>query len=215
MVFTSIGGLIGLALLVGGIALLAAHLFARDDDGYYTSDREQLESATYAITSEEIDLGADADDWAPEGLLGEVRLRVESAEPVFIGIGPNVDVARYLGRVAYDELTDFDHGEAQFDLHQGGRPRTPPRAQDFWVAEAEGSGEQALTWDADFGRWTMVVMNGDAGRGLAIDADAGVKLDWAVWAGVGILGVGLLMTAGAVIVILLIGRRASRDSSIA
>jgi hypothetical protein len=215
MVFASIGGLIGLVLLVGGIALLSAHLFARDDDGYYTSDRELLESATYAITSEEIDLGADADDWAPEGLLGEVRLRVESPERVFIGIGPDVDVARYLGRVAYDELTDFHDGEAQFDLHQGGRPRTPPRAQDFWVAEAEGSGEQALTWDADFGRWTVVVMNADAARGLTIEADAGVKLDWAVWAGLGVLVVGLLMTAGAVIAILLIGRRASRDSTIA
>lgn len=212
MVFASIGGLIGLALLLGGIALVAAHLFARDDDGYYTSDREQLESATYAISSEEIDLGADADDWAPEGLLGEVRLRAESADPVFIGIGPDVDVARYLGRVAYDELTDFDDGEAQFDLHRGGRPRTPPRAQDFWVAQAEGSGEQALTWDADFGRWTVVVMNADAARDVAIEADAGVKLDWGIWAGLGILVVGLLMSAGAVIVILLLGRRASRDS---
>lgn len=31
MVFASLGGLIGLALLLGGIAVLAAHLFARDD----------------------------------------------------------------------------------------------------------------------------------------------------------------------------------------
>jgi hypothetical protein len=215
MIFASIGGLIGLALLLGGIALLAVHLFGRDDGGYYTSDREQLESATYAITSEEIDLGADADDWAPEGLLGEVRIRVEGTEPVFVGIGPDVDVARYLGRVAYDELTDFDDGEAQLDLHQGGRPRTPPGEQDFWVADAEGGGEQALTWDADLGRWTIVVMNADAARGLAIEADAGVKVDWAVWAGLGILVVGLLMTSGAVIVVGLIGRRASRDSAAA
>ena len=87
MVFASIGGLIGLALLVGGVAVLAAHAFARDDDGYYTSDREQLESATYAMTSEEIDLGADADDWAPEGLLGEVRIRVESASQSSLASG--------------------------------------------------------------------------------------------------------------------------------
>ena len=215
MVFASIGGLIGVALLVGGIAVLAAYGFARDDDGYFTSDREQLESATYAITSEEIDLGADADDWAPEGLLGEVRIRVESAEPVFIGIGPDVDVARYLGRVAYDELTDFDDGEAQFDLHQGAKPRTPPGQQNFWVAEAEGSGEQALTWDADFGRWTVVVMNADGARSLTIEADAGVKLDWVVWVGLGLFVLGLVMTIGGVVVILLIGRRASRDSTTA
>jgi hypothetical protein len=44
-----------------------------------------------------------------------------------------------------------------------------------------------------------------------VEADAGVKLDWAIWAGLGMLGVGLLMSAGAVAVILLIGRRAGRD----
>ena len=126
MVFASIGGLIGLALLVAGIAVIAVHAFERDDDGYFTSDQEQLESATYAISSEEIDLGADADDWAPEGLLGDARIRVESTKPIFIGIGPDVEVDRYLSRVAYDELSDFDNGEAQLDLHPGGRPQTPP-----------------------------------------------------------------------------------------
>src|SRR3954454_5556284 len=69
MVFASIGGLIGLALLVGGIAVLAAYAFDRDE-GYFNSDRKQLESNAYAITTEEIDLGADEFDWAPRGILG-------------------------------------------------------------------------------------------------------------------------------------------------
>ncbi len=69
MVFASIGGLIGLALLVGGILLLATYAFGRDDDGYFNSDRQQLESATYAITTEDIDLGADEVDWAPDKIL--------------------------------------------------------------------------------------------------------------------------------------------------
>ena len=67
-----------------------------------------------------------------------------------------------------------------------------------------------MTWDADFGRWTAVVMNADGARGITTEADAGVKLDWAIWAGLGLLTVGLLMSAGAVAAILLIGRRASR-----
>jgi hypothetical protein len=46
MVFASLGGLIGLALLLGGIAVIAAYAFGRDDDGYLTSDREHLESTT-------------------------------------------------------------------------------------------------------------------------------------------------------------------------
>jgi hypothetical protein len=212
MIFATIGGVIGLALLVGGIAVLAAYAFGRDD-GYFNSDRKQLQSATYAITTESIDLGADEFDWAPEKILGKVRVQVEGDKPVFVGIGPDADVDRYLGNVAHDELVDFHGGRSEFDLYRGGAPRTPPSRQNFWVAYAEGSGEQALTWDAEFGRWTVVVMNADAARGINVKADAGIKLAWAIWAGLGMFVVGLLMSVGAVVVILLIGRRASRDSA--
>jgi hypothetical protein len=208
IVFASIGGLIGLALLVGGIAVLAAYAFGRDDDGYFKSDRQQLESATYAIATEDIDLGADEVDWAPDGILGNVRVQVDSEKPVFVGIGSDDDVDRYLGDVAHDELIDFDGDDPEFEPHEGRAPRTPPGDQDFWVAESEGSGEQTLTWDAEFGRWTAVVMNADAARGIDVEADVGVKLDWTIWAGLGIFVLGLLMTVGAVVVILLIGRRA-------
>jgi hypothetical protein len=214
MVFASIGGLIGLALLLGGIAVLAAYAFGRDDDGYFTSDRNRLESGAYAITTEDIDLGADEVDWAPDGILGNVRVQVDGGEtPVFVGIAPDDDVDRYLGGIAHDELVDFDGDEPELVPHEGRAPRTPPGDQDFWVAESEGSGEQELTWDAEFGRWTAVVMNADAARSIDVEADAGVKLDWAIWAGLGMFVVGLLMTAGAVVVILLIGRRAGRDST--
>ena len=213
MVFASVGGLIGLVLLVGGIAVIAIYAFGRDDDGYFTTDRRQLESATYAITTEDIDLGLDEVDWAPDEVLGDIRIQVDSQKPVFVGIGPDSDVDRYLGDVAHDQLVDFDGDDAQLDLHQGEAPRTPPRAQRFWVAESEGSGEQALTWDAEFGRWTAVVMNADAAPVINVEADAGVKLGWAIWAGLGMFVVGVLMSAGAVTVILLIGRRAGRDSA--
>ena len=53
-------------------------------------------------------------------------------------------------------------------------------------------------------------MNADAARGIDVEADAGVKLGWVIWAGLGMFVVGLLMSAGAIVVILLIGRRASR-----
>jgi hypothetical protein len=211
MIFASIGGLVGLALLAGGIAVLAAYAFGRDDDGYFKSDRQHLESGTYAITTEDIDLGVDEVDWAPNKILGNVRVQVEGEKPVFVGIGPDDDVDRYLGDVAHDELIGFKGDESEFNSHRGGAPRTPPGDQDFWVAESEGSGEQTLTWDADFGRWTAVVMNADAARGVDVEADAGVKLGWAIWAGLGMFVVGLLMSVGAVIVILLIGRHASRD----
>jgi hypothetical protein len=210
IVFASIGGLIGLALLAGGIAVLAAYAFGRDSDGYFNSDRQQLESATYAITSGDVDLGVDEVDWAPEKILGNIRVQVDSETPVFVGIGSDDDVDRYLGEVARDELIGFDGDNPDFDSHEGGAPPTPPGDQDFWVAEAEGSGEQTVTWDAESGRWTAVVMNADGARSIDVEAKVGIKLDWAVWAGLAIFVLGLLMTVGAVIVILLLGRRASR-----
>jgi hypothetical protein len=210
IVFASIGGLIGLALLVGGIAVLAAYAFGRDDDGYFNSDRKRLESATYAITTEDIDLGADEVDWAPDGILGNVRVRVDGGEKaVFVGIGSDDDVDRYLADVAHDELVDFNGDQPEFARHEGRAPRTAPGDQAFWVAKAEGSGEQSLTWDAEFGRWTAVVMNADAAGGIDVAADAGVKLDWSIWAGLATAVVGLLMVVGAVVVFLLIGRSAS------
>jgi hypothetical protein len=87
MVFAGLGGLIGLALLLGGIAVLAAYAFARDD-GYFTSDRKQVDTPSYAITTEDIDLGVDEANWAPDEILGNVRVRVEGNKPVFVGIGP-------------------------------------------------------------------------------------------------------------------------------
>jgi hypothetical protein len=210
MVFAGIGGLIGLALLLGGIAVIAAYAFGRDDDGYFNTDREQLESATFAITTEDIDLGADEVDWAPDGLLGDVRIQVEGSEkPTFIGIGPDDEVDRYLDGVGHDELTGFHGDDPEFILHDGRRPRTPPGDQDLWVAETEGTGEQSLTWDAEFGRWTAVVMNADAARSVDVEADVGVKVGWALWVGFGLLVVGLVMLVGAVVVILLISRHAS------
>ena len=51
-VASSIAGLVGLALLLAGLGLIALHSFARDDDGFYTSDKEELRSAAYAITTD-------------------------------------------------------------------------------------------------------------------------------------------------------------------
>jgi hypothetical protein len=213
MVFTGIGGLIGLALLVAGVAVVAAFLFGRDSDGYFNTDRRALDSPGYAITTEEIDLGEDALDWAPDDVLGDVRIQVEGkGGPVFVGIGRDEYVARYLDGVARDQLVGFDGDRPEFAHYRGGAPRGPPARQRFWVAKTEGSGEQALTWDAEFGRWTAVVMKADGSRGIAIEADAGVRVGWVIWVGVGLILIGLLMSAGAVAAALLIARGASRGS---
>lgn len=212
MVFASLAGLIGLLFLAGGVVALGAHLFARDDDGYYTSDEVTLESPSFAIRTEEIDLGADDVDWAPEEILGDVRIRVTSERPVFVGIGPDGAVAAYLRGVEQDELTDLDSDPPELTGTPGGPPRRPPGDLRIWVAQASGAGQQELNWDADFGRWSAVVMNADGSRGIDVEADAGVKIGWVIWVGLGLLIVGLIIDGASIALMLLIVRGAERGA---
>jgi uncharacterized membrane protein len=208
----SILALIGLLLLLGGLALIAAHGFARDDDGYYTTDRERLATDSYAISSGQIDLGADPVDVAPEELLGTVRVRVEgtNGRPVFLGVGPTEDVDAYLDGVEHAVLTDFEGGDARYDLRAGGAPKRPPASEPFWVAESQGGGDRSVEWDVESGVWSIVVMNTDAEPQIEVEADVGAKVGWLIWVGLGMAIIGLLIAAAGVTLILVFGRRASR-----
>lgn len=214
IVFSSIAALIGIVMLLGGLALIAAHGFARDDDGYYTTDTERLSSDTYAISTDEIDLGADPGGPAPEDLLGTLRVRAEATggDSIFLGIARTSDVGRYLVGVRHAELTDFGDGKgARYDVQPGGSPRRPPRAERFWVAQSEGTGQQRVDWEVETGVWTVAVMNADASRGISVDASVGVEISWLIWVGIGLAVVGLVLTATGAVLIAVIGRRASRD----
>jgi hypothetical protein len=56
------------------------------------------------------------------------------------------------------------------------------------------------------GNWRAIVMNVDAARGVSADMSIGAELDSVLWIGLGLLAVGGLLAAGAV---LAIRRRAS------
>ena len=90
--------LIGFGLLGGGGAGVPAYGTQRTD-GYFRTGRVRLASATFAITSDRVDLESepgDADWLIDRGALGAVRLTVDPARsgtPVFAGIAPSADVA--------------------------------------------------------------------------------------------------------------------------
>jgi hypothetical protein len=214
MVLSSLAALIGLGFLLGGLALIGVHALARDDDGYYTSSKEELRSSGYAITADRINLGAGVADDLPDDLLGSLRVRAESIQgrPIFLGIGRTPDVQRYLGRVAHAEITRIHYGRVFFDQVPGRAPATPPGAQNFWVAESQGAGARRIDWDLKTGVWTVAVLNADAARGVGVSADIGAKIDWLIWLGIGLLVVGGVLTATGVTLIIVVGRRASRDS---
>jgi hypothetical protein len=209
LIASSILGLFGLVILLGGLALIAVHAFARDDDGFYSTGSERFHSGAYALATDEIDLGATAAGVGIDDLGATVRLDASSADgrPLFIGIGPTTDVTRYLDGVGYTEIVDFGDGKPDYAEHDGGRPSGPPASESFWVAKAEGSGPQRLDWDAQGGSYTVVAMNAGATRGVDVDVDAGGKISWLIWVGVGLTVVGVLMVGATVVLISRLSRR--------
>jgi hypothetical protein len=212
LVFASLAGLVGLLLLLAGIGLFVVHAVAREGD-FYTSDREAVRSPSYAITTERIVLEPGTADDVPDGMLGDLRVQAESAagRPVFLGIGRTAHVEGYLEGVARARFVDFRRGLPVLQEIPGGAPPTPPGEQRFWVASAEGEGEQHVDWDPDDGVWTVAVMNADGSRGVAVDADIGAEIPALIWIALGLTVVGLIVTAAAVLLVLHVGRRASRD----
>jgi uncharacterized membrane protein len=211
VVFGSLAALIGFALLLGGLALVLAHAFARDDDGYYTSDTERLSTATYALTVEDIDLGTDPVDFVPKDVLGTVRIRAErpGGAPIFVGIAPEQEVDAYLRGVGHAEVEDFSDGSPRYLPSRGGAPPRPPSAERFWVASAEGPGRQAVSWDVEGGRWSVVAMNADGARRVVVDADVAARVGWFLGVGIGLLAGGLLLLAGGIVLIVWAARRSS------
>jgi hypothetical protein len=199
--------LIGLAILIGGATGLWAHEALRDDDGYFTSDTERLQTPLRALASEDLDLGdvpGGSDQWA------SLRIRAQRPDggPVFLGIGPRAQVDRFLAGVPHAVVTDLDLDpfRATYSPRPGRRLPEPPGGEAFWVARAAGSGEQTLTWDVEGGDWRIVIMKPDGGPGVAVDASAGVKISWLLGVAIGATVLGVLLLGGGVAMAVLGGR---------
>ncbi len=211
IVAVALGGLgivVALAALVAGGLLLWAYGTQRDD-GFFTTRTERLETVTYAITSDRIDLGADpsSDEHVPDlGDLATVRLQAEPVgdAPVFVGIGPTDDVDSYLDGVAHARVDRIALGPGKVDYSyvEGGAPAAPPGDEGFWAARADGAGRQTLDWAVEPGHWSVVVMNADASPAVGVRASVGVKANWVLPVGLGVAGFGLVSLLGATVLLL-------------
>jgi hypothetical protein len=204
----SVLALIAVGLMVGGGALLWADQTKRDEAGYLSTPTERFSTDSYAITSESIDLvgaGAEGSRWLlSEDVLGDVRIRGEGAEgEIFLGIGPTRDVEDYLAGVEHAEVSelDFDPFSVDYERKTGGEPRGEPAAEDFWAASTAGSGAQTLTWAAEEGEWSVVLMNADGSAGVAAEITAGAEANFLPWLAIVLLAVAvLILAAGAAMI---------------
>lgn len=210
IVLGSIGVLFGLALLAGGGFLLWADRTQRED-GYLTTPTERFATPTYALTRTRFEVDTEGSGWLlNDSWFGKVRIRGESpgAKTLFIGIGPEAAVAKYLGSVAHANVEDidFDPFRVTYLPITGGAPQRPPTEQRFWTASASGVGTQMLTWKVREGDWSVVLMNADGSRGVAADIDLGAKLSFLLWVAIGLLLGGVLVGGGSTALIVLAAR---------
>jgi hypothetical protein len=121
---------------------------------------------------------------------------------VFVGIGPTRSVDEYLADVAHDEVVELT-GERTpvYRTRSGSDDAPPPTDQDFWAASVTGPGEQVLTWEAEDGRWSAVVMNPSGEPGVTVDVNVGLRSPIVLPLIVGLLVAGALLTAVAITLI--------------
>ena len=210
IVLGSIGVLFGLALLAGGGFLLWADRTQRED-GYLTTPTERFATPTYGLTRTRLEVDTDGSGWLlNDTWFGKVRIRGASpdAKMLFIGVGPEAAVAKYLGSVAHASVEDieFDPFRVKYLPIAGGAPQGPPTEQRFWAASASGVGPQTLTWKVREGDWSVVLMNADGSRSVAADIDVGAKLSFLLWAAIGLLLGGVLVLGGSTALIVLAAR---------
>ncbi len=211
----------GLGLAFGGGALGIAYAAGRDDAGYFSVNLPQLHSPTAAITTGSPALTADLNtsSWVIDNLDTDIRITVtagSSDQQIFAGVGPAAAVDGYLSGVGRDEITSFTNGGTPtYRSIAGTSAATPPTAQTFWAATASGPGTQQLSWTAVNGRWAVVVMNADGSPGVAASVTVGVRAGFLIPLAVILLGLGLLITAGAVVLIVVGAsrRRGDRDGN--
>src|SRR5215207_5467 len=203
-ILSTIGGgflaFVALVLIAAGAALFWVSENKTDADGYYTTASHTYSSPTRALTTQSLDINADAPDWlVSTDTFGRVRIDPRPASsdtPVFVGIARTSDVNAYLDQVQHDEITDFDVDPFALDTRREAGEARPaaPAAQTFWAASSTDG--RALDWKVRKGEWSVVMMNADGSPGVSVAATVGAKTplvrDLAWWLTIPGIGLGLI-----------------------
>ncbi|HEX4692844.1 MAG TPA: hypothetical protein VH276_19245 [Solirubrobacteraceae bacterium] len=202
--------LIALVLLLAGAGLLWASTANTDGNGWWTSGEHRYATSTRALTTQKLDIGADAPRWMfGSDHVGDVRVRAtptSTATPVFVGVGPTRKVQAYLGQAARVELTDldFDPFRADFTRREGDNSELArPASQGFWAASSTGTGRRSVDWQIRRGSWSVVVMNANASPGVSVRLSASAKVPLVHDVAVGLLIAGGVIGTGAGILLAL------------
>jgi hypothetical protein len=174
-----------LALAGGGLWLAMEH---RAADDTFTARLERVRTDGTALVVSDVDALLRAD--APFARGGQTTLSlsaVGSGGPLFVGLGPEEDVRRYLDGLAQSRLTRVRLARGPLPVELTARPARPapvdasgvaiaaaplpvPAGQLFWLARSTGTaGVAQLTWSPSAMRGrhlALVIMKADGTAGV-------------------------------------------------
>jgi hypothetical protein len=188
--------LVAAPLLIGGVACTARGAWG---DPRFEVRLGTAESSGYAVVSDTLDVHWDvpfADRFDP--MLGVRNTNAE--HDVFIGYGTATSVDAYLSGVPYTLVYDIG-GKARHDGQvdvPGSTVPKPPKAQDFWLTQADGPDLVAISFPAGQGSYRLVVMNADGSRGVDVALYGSISLPYLLPVGIGMLIVGTLLFVVAI-----------------
>lgn len=225
LVIGSLLALTGLAVMLGGAAALWATGQTRGT-GFFQTPTVSVAAESFALVSPPMEVTTDVGSTVALPFdLGSLRLvaeAVNSNSPIFIGVGPQADVDRYLANVHHTVLTTANVGPvgSRYRDVPGSATPTAPAEQDFWAQSSSGTGEQQILWDltgltaANSNTWTIVVMNADASPNVAVQLTGGARSDLIAPIGWVLVVSGLVvLLIGAALIVLgavSLGRRTPR-----
>lgn len=210
-------GLAGLVLAVpvmfAGGSLFWAESVLTDHDGFINSNTLEIEIDGFALVAGSSDIEEMPE--LPESpiAIGEIAtLRIQAtsldeSKSLFIGIAPTQKLDDYLGGVTYAIFDDVNEDEMflSYRMNVEETSLAPPAEQEFWVQSTTGSGEQELLWDLEEGNVSFVIMNRDASDGIAVQAEAGIRVPLIKPISVGLLvGGGIVMALSTLLLALVL-----------
>ncbi|HET9517362.1 MAG TPA: DUF4389 domain-containing protein [Actinoplanes sp.] len=185
--------------LVGsGTAVLALD-GRRDATGAVSGPALAVSTPTAAITVEHLRV-TDSWVWTASGW-GDVRVSATgtAGTELFLGIGRQSDVDRWLAGAAHDQLIEAYTSDNARYRRSGGTIRAvaPPADQGFWVNHSTGTGQAVLDWDLGDGEYAVVLANANGTPGVAATATVATRIPRLAPLGRGLIGGGLPVALAA------------------